>query len=308
MASEVKHLTSLLDIEDSIEGIIDRAIELKKKGYDPDYQPMKGMSVGMIFEKPSTRTRVSFEVGASQLGAHPLYLGKGEIHLGKKETIADTARVLSRFVDMLVYRAYSNKDVRELRKWSSVPVINALDDMEHPCQTVADLQTVKEHKGRLKGLKMAYVGDGNNVANSLMLGCAMVGMDFTFVGPKGYEPNSWLYTKALAIAKRTGSTLTLTDNIDEGVKDADAIYTDVWVSMGQEDSERKIKDFIPYQVNNALLSHAKDDVIVLHCLPAYRGKEITDEVMDGEHSVVFDEAENRLHAQKAIMLHLLGMD
>lgn len=302
-----KDLISMLDVKDNIHEILDLAMKLKeekKKGMIGE--PLKNKSLGMIFEKPSTRTRVSFEVGMTQLGGHALYLSPRDLQMGRGETIADTARVLSRFVDAIMYRAFSNNMMRELALNATVPVINGLDDKEHPCQILADLLTIKEHKGDFKGLKLVYVGDGNNVCNSLMLGSAMVGMDFVAAAPEGYEPDAELTVKAKEIAEENGSTVEIMHDPMEAVRGADVIYTDVWVSMGEEEEKaKKEKLFRPYQVNKELVDAAKDDCIVMHCLPAHRGYEITDEVVDGPHSVVFDEAENRLHAQKAVMMTLM---
>lgn len=300
-----KDLISILDIKDELEEIIDLAIELKKKQKIGEiFEPLKNRSMGMIFEKPSTRTRVSFEVAMTQLGGHALYLSPKDMQLGRGETIADTAKVLSRYVDIIIYRAYKHEMMLELARNATIPVVNALDDVEHPCQIVADLMTIKEKKGKFKGLKLAYVGDGNNVANSLMLGAAIVGMDFYIACPEGYEPNAELLKEAKKIAK--GTKVVVTHDPKEAVKDADVIYTDVWVSMGDEaEKEKRMKVFPPYQVNEELVKLAKDDYIFMHCLPAHRGYEVTDGVIDSSNSVVFDEAENRLHAQKAIILKLV---
>lgn len=302
-----KDLISVLDTEDYLLGLIDEAITLKAKLYNKEIlEPLKNKSIGMIFEKPSTRTRVSFEVGMTQLGGHALYLSPKDLQLGRGETIADTARVLSRYVDAIVYRAFDHNMVVELAKNATVPVINALDNMEHPCQCVADLMTVKEHKGGFKGLKIVYVGDGNNVCNSLLLGSAIVGMDMVACCPEGYHPNKKIFETAKKIGKKNGVTIEIIEEPDEAVKDADVLYTDVWVSMGDEaEKEKREKLFKPYQVNMKLLKKAKKDCIFMHCLPAHRGYEVTDDVIDSKQSVVFDEAENRLHAQKAIMLRLI---
>ena len=302
-----KDLISMLDIKDDIHELLDLAVKLKKdKKQSRIDEPLKNKSLGMIFEKPSTRTRISFEVGMTQLGGHALYLSPRDLQMGRGETIADTAKVLSRFVDAIMYRAFSNEVMRELAENATVPVISGLDDKEHPCQILADLLTIKEHKGEFKGLKLTYVGDGNNVCNSLMLGSAMVGMDFAVACPEGYEPDADLTKEARKIASANGSVIEIVHNAKEAVKGADVIYTDVWVSMGEEkEKAEKERLFLPYQVNTELVNAAKDDCIVMHCLPAHRGYEITDEVVDGPHSVVFDEAENRLHAQKAVLLTLM---
>jgi len=300
-----RDVISILDIEDDLERLVHDAIAIKKgeKGTD---LPLKGKTLGMIFEKSSTRTRVSFEVGMFQLGGHALYLSPKDLQIGRGETIPDTARVLSRFLDAILYRAFSNRTVRELAENSTIPVISGLDDLEHPCQIVADLQTIMEHKGRLAGMKMVYFGDGNNVCNSLMLGAAIAGMDFVACCPQDYHPNALLARKAREIASGNGCRSSIDEDPMEAVRGADILYTDVWVSMGQEgEEEERERVFAPYQINSELLSKAKKDAIVLHCLPAHRGLEISAEVMDGPQSVVFDEAENRLHAQKAILLMLL---
>ncbi|MBZ4687555.1 MAG: ornithine carbamoyltransferase [Clostridia bacterium] len=292
---------------EEFEFLMDYGIELKKQQKSGCCEPiLKGKTLGMIFHKSSTRTRVSFEVGMVQLGGYPLVLNANELQLGRGETIADTAMVLSRYIDGIMIRTYSHASVEELAEYADIPVINGLTDLLHPCQILADLMTVKEHKGELKGLKMAYVGDGNNIANSLLNGCTKVGMDLAVVTPPGYEPNAKIYETALKIASETGSKITLTTDIKEGVEGADVIYTDVWASMGQEaEREARIKIFKDYQVNSEVLKIAKPDVSVLHCLPAYREEEITSEVMDGPHSIIFDQAENRLHAQKALLACLL---
>lgn len=245
---------------------------------------------------------MSFDIAVYELGGHPLIMNQNEIHLGKKESIKDTAKVMGRYVDTIVARVYKHRHLEEMAKYSSVPVINALSDLAHPCQILADLMTIKEYKGKFKGLKIAYLGDGNNVCNSLILGSALVGMD-TYVGtPKGYEPNAKVVLKAKEIINNYGEgSLTLTNDPIEAAEDADVLYTDVWISMGDDkDKEEVLKIFPPFQINSKLLEYAKDDVIVMHCLPANRGYEITDDVIDGEHSVVYDEAENRLHVQKGV--------
>jgi len=295
------HLLSILDIEDRLGGLVDKAIELKPIRYSEE---LKGKSLAMIFEKSSTRTRVSFEVAMTQLGGHALHLSADQLQLGRGESVEDTAKVLSRFVDAIMYRAYSHEMMVKLASSSTVPVINALDDMEHPCQIVADLMTIKEKKGRLKGLKLAYLGDGNNVCNSLILAAPIAGMDIAVGCPEGYEPT--MLEKSRELAKKYGTSVEVFNDPVKAAESADVIYTDVWVSMGMEkEREEREKLFLPYQVNSALVQNAKDDFIFLHCLPAHRGLEVTSEVIDGEHSVVFDEAENRLHAQKAILLELL---
>jgi len=278
-----------------------------KKGKYRNTEPLKNKSMAMIFEKASTRTRVSFEVGMTQLGGHAIFLSPKDMQLGRGESLADTAKVLSRYVDVIMYRAFKHEIMMDLAKYSTVPVINALDDLEHPCQISADLQTIKEQKGKLEGLKVTYVGDGNNVCNSLMLGAAMTGMDFVAGSPKGYQPNPEITRIAKEIAAKNRCTISVVEDPKEAAKDADVLYTDVWVSMGEEDeAAQRERVFKSYQINSDLVSLAKDDSIVLHCMPAHRGMEISAEVFDGDRSVVFDEAENRLHAQKAIILTLTG--
>lgn len=303
-----RDLVSMLDVEGDLVGLLELAASIKNrtKAGEP-YEPLRGRSLAMIFEKASTRTRVSFEVGMTQLGGHAHFLSPNDLQLGRGETIADTARVLSRYVDGIMYRAFRNETVRELATHATVPVINGLDDREHPCQTIADLFTILERKGELKGLKLTYVGDGNNVCNSLLLGTAMVGMDMTAACPAGYEPDPGILANAKRIAKRTGSRIEVVHDPETGVRAADIVYTDVWVSMGQEkEREEREKIFRPYQVNATLLGLANRDAFVMHCLPAHRGLEITDDVLDGPQSIVLDQAENRLHAQKAILVRLLA--
>jgi len=274
--------------------------KMQKQGITHHY--LAGKTLGMIFQKSSTRTRVAFEVGMYQLGGHALFLSPRDIQLGRGETIKDTALVLSRMLDGIMIRTFDHDEVLELAHWADIPVINGLTDLLHPTQVIGDLMTIKEHKGELKGLKLAFIGDGNNVAHSLLFGGAKVGMDVVIASPGGYEPDAKILAAARQDAAETGATLTVIKDPEEAVDGADVVYTDVWASMGQEnEAEEKEKKFLSYQVNKRLLSLAKKDAIVLHCLPAKRGKEITDEVMDGPQSVVFDEAENRLHAHKAIM-------
>ena len=263
---------------------------------------LAGKTLGMIFQKSSTRTRVAFEVGMYQLGGHALFLSPRDIQLGRGETIQDTAQVLSRMLDGIMIRTFDHEEVLELAKWADIPVINGLTDLLHPTQVIGDMITIKEHKGRLQGLKLAFIGDGNNVAHSLLFGGAKVGMEVVIAAPPGFEPDSQIVSLAQEDAQATGAKLWVVNDPAEAVRDADIVYTDVWASMGQEDqAAEKEQQFNKYQVNQSLMSLAKRDAIVMHCLPAKRGKEITDEVMDGPQSVVFDEAENRLHAHKAIM-------
>jgi len=267
-----------------------------------EHNLLKGKTLAMIFEKPSTRTRVSFEVGMWQLGGYALYLSATDLQLGRGETIADTAQVLSRYVDGIMARVFAHQTILDLVKYSKVPVINGLSDFTHPCQGLADLFTICEKKGRLSGLKLAYVGDGNNVAHSLLYGCSKVCMDITLACPKGYEPDPEVVSKAKEEGKRTGCRVKVTKDPKEAVREADIIYTDVWTSMGKEkEHEKRVKIFKPYQVNAKLVKEAKEDYIFMHCLPAHRGEEVTDKVADSKNSVIFDQAENRLHTQKALM-------
>jgi len=304
-----RHLLSLADFTTKeIMHILDHAMELKKKQKQgEEHQYLKGKTLAMIFEKSSTRTRVSFEVGMQQLGGHALFLSRSDIQLGRGETVPDTAKVLSRYVDGIMIRAFEHEAVKELAAHSDVPVINALTDDYHPCQALADLMTLYEVKGSLKGYKLAYVGDGNNVAHSLMIGCAKTGVHCTIATPEGYEPKQEILDKAIEFAKSTGASIELTHDPKAAVAGADAVYTDVWTSMGwEEEQEVRLKDFALYQVNGDLMSHADQDAIFLHCLPAKRGEEVTAEVIDGPQSFVFEEAENRLHVQKALMVALMA--
>lgn len=274
--------------------------KMQKQGIAHHY--LAGKTLGMIFQKASTRTRVAFEVGMYQLGGHALFLSPRDIQLGRGETIKDTALVLSRMLDGIMIRTFDHDEVVELARWADIPIINGLTDLLHPTQVIGDLMTIQEHKGHLQGLKLAFVGDGNNVAHSLLFGGAKVGMDVVIAAPGGYEPDAGVLAAARQDAAETGATLSVVKDPEEAVAGADIIYTDVWASMGQEaEAEEKEKQFLAYQINSHLLSLAQKDAIVLHCLPAKRGKEITDEVIDGPQSAVFDEAENRLHAHKAIM-------
>mgnify|MGYP000492097762 CR=1 FL=1 len=270
-------------------------------------QPLAGKTVGLYFAKPSTRTRVSFEVGVQQLGGSALFLSAADLQLRRGETVADSARVLSRYLDGIVIRTFSHREVEEWAAYADVPVINGLTDQEHPCQVMADLLTIREKKGRLDGLRLAYVGDGNNMAHSLMDGCAKFGMHITVACPPGYEPSSEVVERAAAAEAESGGSVRVTTDPREAAEGADIVYTDVWASMGQEDeAEHRKAVFGPYQVNRALMNLAKPDAIFMHCLPAHRGEEVTAEILDGPQSVIFDEAENRLHAHKAIMALLIG--
>ncbi|MEK7196782.1 MAG: ornithine carbamoyltransferase [Nitrospirota bacterium] len=290
---------TLLDLSaEEISALLKRAIDMKS-GIDANKCPLIGKSIGLLFEKASTRTRVSFEVGIYQLGAHPIYLNPNEIQLGRGETIPDTARALSRYLDAIVIRTFGHALLAEFASHSSVPVINGLSDLHHPCQALGDLMTILEKKGRLKDIRIAYVGDGNNVANSLIEAASVTGMNLTIACPEGHEPDPEVLERVRAAAN---SEILILREPKEAVGRADVVYTDVWVSMGQEkESKKRKKRFKDYQINSKILSCAKKDVVVLHCLPAHRGEEITDEVMDGPQSAVFDQAENRLHAQKALL-------
>jgi ornithine carbamoyltransferase len=304
-----KDFLSLSDFHtDEILYLLEEAKELKslqKQGKPHPY--LSGKVLGMIFEKSSTRTRVSFEVGMLQLGGHAIFLSSRDIQLGRGESISDTAKVLSRYIDCMMIRTFSHDSVKELAEHATVPVINGLTDLHHPTQVMADLLTIQEHKGKLAGLKMCYLGDGNNnMAHSLMEGAANVGMHISIASPPGYLPDGKITQKAIETGNVTGSKITITHNPVEAIKDADIVITDVWTSMGQEaETEKRLKDLGAYQVNAQICQHAKKDYIFLHCLPAHRGEEVTAEIIDGPHSVVFDEAENRLHAQKAILKLLL---
>ncbi|RKD21829.1 ornithine carbamoyltransferase [Ammoniphilus oxalaticus] len=284
------------------------AAELKKlQKAGGSYQPLKGKALGMIFEKASTRTRVSFEVGIYQLGGQGMFFSSKDLQIGRGEPISDTAQVLSRYVDGIMIRTFGHEIVEELAKYASIPVINGLTDEFHPCQIMADFQTIIEHKGKLEGLKFAYVGDGNNMAHSLLIGAAKMGMDIAVASPQGYMPDEAIVSMAKEFAKESGSNVLITDNPIEAATQADVIYTDVWASMGQEEEqEKREKAFANYQVNGSLVERANADYIFMHCLPAHRGEEVSAEVIDGANSVIFDEAENRLHAQKAIMAAIMS--
>ncbi len=293
---------------EEIQFLLEEAIKLKqmqKKRIPHPY--LQGKVLGMIFEKSSTRTRVSFEVGMYQLGGQAIFLSSNDIQLGRGETISDTAHVLSRYVDGIMIRTFAHAKVEELASVASIPVINGLTDTHHPCQVLADLLTILEHKGKLAGLKLCYVGDGNNMANSLLEGAVKVGMDIAIATPVGYEPDEQVVAQVLALAAKNEVEVTITTDPVVAMQDADVVYTDVWASMGQESEQQKrLAEFAAYQVNGKLTAHAKSDFIFLHCLPAHRGEEVSVDIVDGPHSVVFDEAENRLHAQKAILKALMG--
>lgn len=267
---------------------------------------LKGKSVGLIFQKPSNRTRVSLEIGMVQLGGHAIYLGPGEIVMGVRESVKDVACVLSRYIDCIVARTYKHEDVKELAKYAAVPVINGLSDRAHPCQALGDLFTIKEKLGTFKGITLSYVGDGNNVLNSLMFACAKAGLDMKIANPKGYEPAKEMVKIAESFAGRSGSRIDFYNDPGLAAKEADILYTDVWVSMGQEkEAAKREKAFKNFQINDKLVKLAKKGCLVMHCLPAHRGQEITDSVIDSKNSIVYDQAENRMHVQKAILLKLL---
>lgn len=299
----MENLLSMTDAKGEVQNILDIASKLKS-GQIND-KALTDKYLGMIFEKSSTRTRVSFEVGMQQLGGSALYLSSNDLQIGRGEPIPDTARVLSRFLDCIMIRAKSHETVEELIKYADIPIINGLTDKEHPCQTFADLLTIKEHLGDFNR-KFVFIGDGNNVCNSLLLGAAYTGMDMTVACPEGYEPDKEIYALAQEEAKQTASKITIEHDVHKAVENADILYTDVWVSMGdEEEAEERQRVLKDYQINSQLLSEANDDAIVMHCLPAIRDQEITDEVMTCSQSAIWDQAENRLHAQKAILYLLL---
>lgn len=299
-----KHFLKIQDFtKEEIIQILDTADFLKmrhKLGITDEM--LKGKTLAMVFEKSSTRTRVSFEVGMAQLGGEAIHLSARDIQLGRGETIADTARVLSRYVDGIMIRTYGQSIVEELAKFSTVPIINGLTDEHHPCQVLADIQTIREKFHKLEGLKLAYVGDAANVANSLIEGCTKLGINISLACPKGYQPTDEVIAIGNKNCIESGAKLVVTESIEEAVIGADVLYTDIWVSMGKEDeAQKRFEDLQDYQINDKVVKMANKNCIVMHCLPAHRGEEITDDVIEGPHSVVFDEAENRLHAQKAIM-------
>ncbi|NLE76878.1 MAG: ornithine carbamoyltransferase [Chloroflexi bacterium] len=304
----MKHFLTIAETSQSeFDHIMNLAVQLKKEWKEGGNRPILARkTLGLIFQKPSLRTRVSFEMAMQHLGGNALYLSPDEIQLGKRESVADVARVLSRFVDGIMARVFAHSDLEELARYSRVPVINGLSDFSHPCQAVGDLLTILEHKGRLQGVRLAYVGDGNNVAVSLMFAAAKLGLHLTIGCPEGYEPPAQATSMAQSDLNK-GATIRIVHDPAEAVAQADVIYTDVWTSMGQEkETEKRLKVFPPYQVNASLLAQARPDAIVMHCLPAHRGQEITDEVADGPHSVLFDQAENRMHGQKAVLAVLMG--
>ncbi|MDQ0153878.1 ornithine carbamoyltransferase [Robertmurraya andreesenii] len=303
-----KDFLTLADFSpDVIKGLLEKAHGLKKAHVSgEETNLLKGKILGLIFEKPSTRTRVSFEAGMLQLGGQVIYLNGQDMQLGRGEPISDTAKVLSHYVDAIMIRTFSHQRVMELAEHASIPVINGLTDLFHPCQALADLLTIQEVKGSLAGIKMAFVGDGNNVTHSLMIAAAKTGLHLNVATPMGYEPNEEVTKLALGIAKETGAEIAIMNNPVEAVTEADVIYTDVWTSMGQEaENEKRMKDFQEFQVNDGLVKNAKADFLFLHCLPAHRGEEVTSDVIDGKNSYVFQQAGNRLHVQKAILAEIL---
>ncbi len=305
----MKDFISLHDITpEELNELLELAIKLKdenKKGIE--HHLLKGKTLGMIFTKSSTRTRVSFEVGMTQLGGYPLFLSSNDIQLGRGETIYDTAKVLERYLDGIMIRTFAHQDVLDLAEHADIPIINALTDLLHPCQVLADLLTIYEHKGTLAGLKLCYIGDGNNMTHSLMYGCAKAGLHCSVATPENYTCDEEVVKTAKEDFEKAGTTLTITTDPIYAIKDADIVYTDTWVSMGQEaEKQERIKVFMPYQVNKELFAYAKPDALFMHCLPAYRDFEVTSDVIDGPNSVIFDEAENRLHAQKAVLVKLMA--
>lgn len=300
----MKHLLKLSDLTDKeILEILNLADQLKyERKHNIAHRHLEGKTLGMIFQKSSTRTRVSFETGMYQLGGQALFLSNRDLQIGRGEPVQDTARVLSRYLDGIMIRTFEQKEVEDLAKYGSIPVINGLTDYCHPCQILADLMTIREYKGSFKGLKACFVGDGNNMANSLIVGCLKVGMSFALACPKGYEPCEDI----LQFAKNYGDKFTMTTDIMTAAKDADVLLTDVWASMGQEEEKAKREEaFAGYQINDAVMSVAHKDALVLHCLPAHREEEITEKVFEEHAAEIFEEAENRLHAQKAVMVKLM---
>ena len=297
-------LLSICDIKEDVSYIIDLAIKIKAG--ETEEKPLAGKTLAMIFQKSSTRTRVSFDVGMYQLGGRGIFLSSSDLQMGRGEPISDTARVLSRFVDGIMIRAIEHDDVIELAKYSDVPVISGLTNLEHPCQVLADALTIKEHFGSFENKKICFVGDGNNVCNSLLLIAPLLGMDISVACPEGYEPNEKILKIANEFAKENSTEITVSDDINVALDNVDVVYTDVWVSMGDEaEKAQREKDLAPYQVNQKLMDIANDDAIFMHCLPAIRGQEVSAEVIDGPQSVIYDEAENRLHAQKAVLYYYL---
>lgn len=305
MSEDLQHLLAIDDLGDDLREILEWAIRFKQDPErDYDFKPLDELSIGCIYEKPSTRTRVSFEVGIHKLGGQPLTLLKNDIQMGKSETIADTAAVLSRFLDGITYRCFGHDMVETLAENATVPVINALSDLHHPCQAAADMMTIMERNPSLEGERIAYIGDGNNVLHDLILACALLGVDCTWAVPKGYEPNAEIVARAVEIAERSGASLQETNDPKVAVTKATIVYTDVFVSMGEEHLADKAADFDGFQVNEKLVAKATDDYGFMHCLPAHRGDEVTDGVIDSDNSIVFDQAENRMWAQMAILTYL----
>ncbi len=302
-----RDILSVLDMKEDFEDLIGLSLKLKRSRYE-EVSSVKNRVLAMIFEKPSTRTRVSFESAIRQIGGHSLYLNPNDMQLGRGETISDTAKVLSRMVDVIAYRAFEHTKMMELARNATIPVINALDDSEHPVQMLADFMTLYEKFGNLKGLNLTYAGDGNNVANSLLYASALTGVNIRVATPEGYEPKKEYVSKATELASRYGSSVEILNDPLKAAKGADAVYTDVWISMGEENQrQEKEKLFIRYQVNEKLMAQASDRAVFLHCLPAHRNLEVTPGVIDGVRSVVFDEAENRLHTEKALLVRLLSL-
>lgn len=300
-----KDLISIHDLNIAeVEKIIKYSRIIKAKR---NFTPLKGKTLACIFQKPSLRTRVSFEVGMYQLGGSSIYLGPEDIKLGKRESTADIARTLARYVDCIMARTFEHEIILDLAKYADVPVINGLSDLLHPCQALADIFTIYEKKKILRGLKLAFFGDGNNVAHSLLFACAKVGMDIALAVATGYEPNEKIVELAMEDSKKTKTNILITHDPKEGAKDADILYTDVWASMGQEqEAEKRKKAMLPYQINKQLMKLANPNCLIMHCLPAHRGEEITEEAIEGKNSVVFDQAENRMHTQKAILYLILS--
>jgi ornithine carbamoyltransferase len=297
-------LLSITDIKGDVKDILDLASKIKAG--EMEEKPLEGKTLAMIFEKSSTRTRVSFDVGMYQLGGRAIFLSSNDLQMGRGEPISDTAKVLSRFVDGIMIRAIRHSDVVELAKHSDVPVISGLTDLEHPCQALADMLTIKEHLGDWKGKKICFAGDGNNVCNSLLLIAPLLGMDMSVACPKGYEPTEDILKIAREYADENGTQIIVSDDIGVALENVDVVYTDVWVSMGDEAEKAKREiDLAPFQVNTDLMSLANDGAIFMHCLPAVRGQEVSVEVIDGPQSVIYDEAENRMHAQKAVLYHYM---
>lgn len=293
-----KEITALLELAQTIKAKLQAGEE---------YKPLTGKTLGMIFEKSSTRTRVSFEVGMLQLGGNALFLSSNDLQIGRGEPISDTAKVLSEYIDGIMIRTFGHEKITELADHATIPVINGLTDLAHPSQVMADFLTILELKGKLKGLKMSYIGDGNNVANSLMVGCAKMGMNFSIGCPEGYKPDEKIVAYAKEVAAENNCEVVVTTSAVEAIKDADIVYSDVWTSMGQEiENSIRLEAFKSYQINGELVKHAKKDYLFMHCLPAHREEEVTAEVIDGPNSVVFHQAGNRLHAQKAVLVDLLS--